>query len=104
MSDARLNELFASLNEDLPDIGFRDRVLQRIERAERIRYVVLGGAAVLGLLFAAAPLLDLFAISVRELVDLLMAFREADWTPNPTPLAALLLLALVSGLVRWLER
>jgi hypothetical protein len=33
-----------------------------------------------------------------------MAFREADWSPDPTLVAALLLLALVPGLVRWLER
>jgi hypothetical protein len=104
VSDARLKELFASLNEDLPEAEFRDRVLQRIGRAERIRYLVLAGAAVLGLAFAFGPLLNLFALGVDELVDLLMAFREADWTPNPTPLTALLLLALVSGLVRWLER
>jgi hypothetical protein len=104
VSDERLNELFASLNEDLPATEFKDRVLRRIERAKRIRYLVLGGAAVLGLAFAAGPLLDLYALVVRELAALLMAFREADWSPDPTLVAALLLLALVPGLVRWLER
>jgi hypothetical protein len=104
MSDARLNELFASLNEDLPGGEFKDRVSRGIERVERIRYFVLGGAAVFGLALAAGPLLDLFALGVRELADFLMSIREADWTADPTLVAALLLLALVPGLVRWLER
>jgi hypothetical protein len=104
MSDARLTELFASLNEDLPATEFKDQVLRRIERAERIRYLVLGGAAALGLALAAGALLDLYALVVRELVAFLMAFREADWSPDPTLVVALLLLAVVPGLVRWLER
>jgi hypothetical protein len=104
VSDTRLNELFASLNEDLPGGEFRDQVFRRIQRAERIRYLVLGGAAALGLVMAAGPLLDLLALGVRELAALLMAFRESDWSPDPTLVAALLLLALVPGLVRWLER
>jgi hypothetical protein len=104
MSDARLNELFASLNENLPAGEFKDRVSRRIERAERIRYLVLGGAAALGIVLAVAPLFDLYALGVRELADFLMTFRDADWTPDPTVVAALLLVPLVSGLVRWLER
>jgi hypothetical protein len=104
MSDARLTELFASLNEDLPATEFKDHVLRRIERTERIRYLVLGGAAAFGLALAAGPVLDLYALGVRELVELLMAFREADRTVDSTLVAALLLLAVVPGLVRWLER
>jgi hypothetical protein len=104
MSDARLNELFASLNEHLPSVEFRDRVFRRIERAERIRYLVLGSAAALGLALAAGPLLGLYTLGVRELADVLMAIRNTDWTPDPTLVAALLLSALVPGLVRWLER
>jgi hypothetical protein len=103
VSDARLSELLASLNEDLPAVEFRDHVFRRIERAERIRYLVLAGAAAFGLALAAWPLLDLFALGVRELADLLIAIREADWTADPTLVAALLLLAVVPGLVRWLE-
>jgi hypothetical protein len=103
VSDTRLKELFTSLNEDLPAPEFKDRLLRRIERAERIRYLVLGGAAMLGFALAAGPLLDLYALGVRELADLLMAIRDADWTADPMLVAGLLLLALVPGLVRWLE-
>jgi len=104
MSDARLNELFVSLNENLPAAEFRDRVLRRIERAARIRYVVLMAAAVLGLAIAVGPLLDLLDRAARELLDLIMTLRDADLTVETTTVVAVLFLALVPGAVRWLER
>jgi hypothetical protein len=64
----------------------------------------LGGAAAFGLTLAAGALLDLYALIVRELADFLMTLRDTDWTPDPTLVVVLLLLALVPGLVRWLER
>ena len=104
MSDARLEELFASLNEDLPAAEFQNRVLRRIERAARIRYVVLTAAAVLGLAIAVGPLLDLLDLAARELLDLIMTLRDADSTFETTTVVAVLILAVIPGLVRWLER
>jgi hypothetical protein len=104
MSDARLNELFAALNEDLPAAEFQYRVLRRIERAERMRYLVLATAAALGFAIAAGPLLDLLLLAARGLADLFMTLQEIDWIEHRTTIAVAALLALMPGVVRWLER
>ena len=104
MSDERLKQLFASLNEELPAAEFKASVFRRIEHADRMRYVVLGAAAALGLAIAWGPLLDLLLLGMHELEMLMMTFIESDWTPSPMAVALALVLVITPGIVRWLER
>jgi hypothetical protein len=103
MSDERLEQLFGSLNEDLPAHEFKERVFRRIERADRIRYLVLTVAGAVGLAIAARPLLDLLRVSEGALEILIMTWRDIDWTADPTAVAIALLLVILPGIVRWLE-
>lgn len=104
MSDERLKQLFGALNEDLPATEFKEQVLWRIERADRIRYVVLAAAAALGLAITAAPLWDLLLLGARELLAALVTMREADVSVDARLVLVVLLLGALPGVVRWLER
>ena len=113
MSDERLKQLFGALNEDLPATEFKEQVLWRIERADRIRYVVLAAAAALGLAITAAPLWDLLLLGARELPfreffrrgrAALVTMREADVSVDARLVLVVLLLGALPGVVRWLER
>ena len=104
MSDERLKQLFASMNEDLPALEFKEHVLRRIESADRVRYAVLGAAAALGLMIAAAPLFDLLLLGTRALLAAIVTMREVDLTVDPMVVAVALLLEILPGVVRWLER
>ena len=104
MSDERLKQLFGALNEDLPATEFKEQVLWRIERADRIRYVVLAAAAALGLAITAAPLWDLLLLGARELLAFIANMREADVSVDARLVLVVLLLGALPGVVRWLER
>jgi hypothetical protein len=104
MSDERLKQLFGAMNQDLPALEFKEQVLRRIERADRIRYVVLTAAAALGLAIAAGPLWDLLLLGARELLAAIVTLREADLSLDPAVVAVVLLLGVLPGVVRWLER
>jgi hypothetical protein len=104
MSDERLRQLFGALNEDYPALEFKEQVLGRIERADRVRYLVLGAAAALGAAIAAVPLWDLLLLGARELLTVAATLREADVTVDARVVAAALLLGVLPAVVRWLER
>jgi hypothetical protein len=104
MSDERLKQLFGAMNEDLPALEFKEQVLKRIKRADRVRYAVLAAAAAVGLIITAGPLWDLLLLGARELLAAMVTMREADVSVDERLVLVVMLLGVLPGLVRWLER
>jgi hypothetical protein len=116
--DARLTVLFSAASAPVTDDGFSERVLVRVARASRRRRLVLGVTGAIAIAIAAQPLWQLAGLagvalasagaevsqiagasgSVLGLSKLLVSYLM-----QPVPLAAATLLALVPGVLRWLE-
>jgi hypothetical protein len=104
MSNERLKQLFGAMNEDLPAVEFKEQLLKRIKRADRVRYAVLAVAAAVGFIITAGPLWDLLLLGARELLAAMVTMREADVSVDERLVLVVLLLGVLPGLVRWLER
>jgi hypothetical protein len=104
MNDERLRQLFGAMNEDLPALEFKEQVLRRVKRADRVRYAVLVVAGALGLAVTAGPLWDLLLLGARELLAAMETMREVDMSVDERLVLVVLLLGVLPGLVRWLER
>jgi hypothetical protein len=89
--DERLESLFRALNVPCPEEDFVAGVMRRVRRGVRVRRLVLGTAAAVGLTVSAVPI-------SRGATALLQELAAAD----ASTIAMWLLLLLAPAAARWL--
>jgi hypothetical protein len=105
MNENELQELFASLNTQLPSERFATDVVSRINRQRRIRVIVLGAAIAIGLTVALVPFAELLIESVRTLIAIMLQIGGRTSFGGYFPgLVSFLFAGISLGLITILER
>ena len=93
MTDS-FDQLFSELDNDIPDDGFTDAVVARINRPQRARQVVYSVIGILVAVLVAGPLTDIAMIMANYALG--MTGGSVAWLlPNPGVLIATLVLVSV---------
>jgi hypothetical protein len=96
---------FAPGREELPDEPFVGDLMRRIRSRVRLRAIVLGSAAFLGIALAFEPLLDLTALSAGALASVARNWNDVQWlAEHAAGITALVALLGWPAVVRWLAR
>jgi hypothetical protein len=96
---------FAAANAELPPEPFAAKVMRRVRFRLWVRGVVIGGACVLGVVSALAPLHDLVDLVATGLSTVGVQWRETSWyTQYGLPFLFLSVGLSWPILARWLAR
>jgi hypothetical protein len=97
--------VFAPCGGELPEEPFVGDVMRRIRWRVRLRAIVLGSAALLGIAFAFEPLVDLTALSAGALASVARNWNDVQWlSEHAASITALVALLGWPAVVRWLAR
>jgi hypothetical protein len=102
--DARLSILFRPAAAPVPDDGFSEAVMRRVERRAWRRRTLLVAATVTGLVVAAGPAWQLLGALGPAIGSVsAQATGLGGWLSTQAALAVGLFVLLAPGLWRWLE-
>jgi hypothetical protein len=102
--DRRLALIFQRLATPVADEGFTESVMRGVARRVWRRRIVLGAAALAGIVIALGPFTELVVALSRELSSLSAGSYDMGWLMRNPALAAVALAALLSpAVLGWLE-